>query len=192
MNLYFQNLISSSDFRNERACEDVHWNKLRKKNVMNLYKVEFYVDEMQNEQLKTRFPFLERGDEIWTPSQDLIWTGETVAEADLQYFILHPWFYFMSEYSSSVLLSKNNSLRLLSSLRKTMVKSMLDAGMKFYSKLKIGKTKYEVYCKNKWITLSGVEVGYKGKRCIVNPAIDFEESILTRYNKTLYCEFMLD
>jgi hypothetical protein len=127
MNLYFLSLLR----------KDIK----RKKNIANKYFVgsEYkYQEERQtNFYLKTRFPFLEKGDEVGIFDFIPIWDGNSLFSC----FIpenSHPLFYVYSKNRNKVSLSRLDIERLSSCLEE--VENKLKA-----SRFKIGKTKYDIY-----------------------------------------------
>jgi hypothetical protein len=141
MNLYFQNLILSSG-----------WKTKKKISVR-------YQAESEN-QLKNRFPFLEKGDKVDVPGDDgegHFWDGRKLLPESkfIKDWFVHPSFYqYTHEGLGIKILSEKDRMRLskepLKRLSKEPLKRII---IKYWSitkgclipSFKIGKRKYRVY-----------------------------------------------
>ena len=117
--------------------------------MFNQYNISEDYDEDWNNQvnrwLKTRFPFLEIGDQVSFSEDDFIWDGTNLVYPELfQPTNLHPWFYYKSVWEHGrFFLTQKDRLKLASQVQEKMVQ-FLDYYTKSF-RLKIGKVKYDLF-----------------------------------------------
>jgi hypothetical protein len=169
MNLYFQDLISSSRFQS------------RKRNKVNDYKttnVPGFFD------VKKKFPLIEKGDQVTFMFSDevtLIWDG-TRLKKRLKYKNCHP-FFGMGSINHWVYLKKKDSLKLASSsFKKEYIRYSSLSFKSYVCWFKIGKTKYKIYTPyggqyETW-DLNKVKEEIKKCKCIVHPFYPLENGTI--------------
>jgi hypothetical protein len=182
MNLYFLSLLKK-DFK-------------RKKNIFNLYSLETnQYNFVSISMLKNRFPFLEKGDVVVLGRYSFFWTG-TELDSNICLEVHHPWFYERIG-ARETLLSKENRLKLASKLQQKVVKFRKGyEEISLYARLKIGKTKYDVYSffSSRYTNnLPLTQEDMKKKECVVEPCLCLSEKednfVAQKFKKTLFMFF---